>query len=77
MPTYPIPVADGSPFPLQNIPSGIFSERTTPTPRAATVIGEWVLDLALVESRGVFEQVVPASSKVFSRVRCPGASTAW
>lgn len=29
MPTYAIPVADGSPFPLQNIPSRIFSERTS------------------------------------------------
>lgn len=67
MPSYPIPVAADSPFPIQNIPFGIFSEKSNPTPRAATAIGQWVLDLAVLENHGVFDQILPASRDVFSQ----------
>jgi hypothetical protein len=69
MPAYPIPVDRDSQFPIQNIPLGIFSTKANPTPRAATVIGDWVLDLALLEHEQVFDRVLPASAGVFSQVR--------
>ncbi|KAJ0419708.1 putative 2-hydroxyhepta-2,4-diene-1,7-dioate isomerase [Aspergillus carlsbadensis] len=67
MPAYPIPVDRDSPFPIQNIPLGIFSTKTNPTPRAATVLGDWVLDLALLEHEQVLDSVLPASAGVFSQ----------
>jgi fumarylacetoacetase len=50
-------------FPIQNLPFGVFStaERTT---RVGVAIGDWILDLAVIEERGLI--AVPHSS-VFNR----------
>ena len=43
----------GSHFPIQNLPFGVFSTRTNPTPRAGVAIGEHILDLAMLERAGL------------------------
>ncbi|HEY3733943.1 MAG TPA: fumarylacetoacetase [Streptosporangiaceae bacterium] len=48
-----LPVPDGSPFPLQNLPYGVFSRGTEP-PRVGVAIGEHVLDLAAVTGDSTF-----------------------
>ncbi|KAL4861434.1 hypothetical protein BDV12DRAFT_191079 [Aspergillus spectabilis] len=53
MASFPISVPEGCPFPIQNIPFGIFSEATHAALRAGTAFGDWVLDLALVERQGL------------------------
>jgi fumarylacetoacetase len=47
------PVPDGSPFPVQNLPYGVFS-RTGERPRVGVAIGASVLDLAAVLGDDVF-----------------------
>ena len=48
-----VPVEPDSPFPIQNLPYGIFSTSTHPIPRAGVAIGGYVLDLAALEERGL------------------------
>src|SRR4051812_9265014 len=48
-----IDVAPDSHFPIQNLPYGIFSPDGAP-PRVGVAIGEFVLDLAVLEERGHF-----------------------
>lgn len=61
-----VPVPDGSPFPLQNLPYGVYSHLGSPhLPRVGVAIGEHVLDLAgLAGARGsgVAEDVATALS---------------
>ena len=47
-----IPVAPESHFPIQNLPYGIFSASTDERPRVGVAIGEYVLDLAILEQTG-------------------------
>jgi fumarylacetoacetase len=49
-----IPVPPNSDFPLANIPFGIFSTVDNPQPRVATIIGDTVIDLYELQSRGCF-----------------------
>lgn len=39
-------------FPIQNLPYGVFSVADTP-PRVGVAIGDWILDLGLVEKAGI------------------------
>lgn len=48
-----IPVSADSDFPIQNLPFGIFSTKSTPQARAGVAIGEYVLDLAVLEREGL------------------------
>ncbi|MDH6144422.1 fumarylacetoacetase [Kitasatospora sp. GP30] len=43
-----IPVPEGSPFPVQNLPYGVFTPPGAETPRVGVAIGEHVLDLAAI-----------------------------
>ena len=46
-----IPVDPASDFPIQNLPYGVFSTAASPTPRVGVAIGDYVLDLAVLEAR--------------------------
>ncbi|KIW30999.1 fumarylacetoacetase [Cladophialophora immunda] len=52
--TYPIHVEVGSPFPIENIPFGVFSTIEKPVARIGTIIGDFILDLSVLASRGIF-----------------------
>jgi len=48
-----IDVAPDSDFPIQNLPYGIFSETADGKRRAGVALGEYVVDLALLEQAGL------------------------
>ncbi|KAE8147153.1 hypothetical protein BDV25DRAFT_169360 [Aspergillus avenaceus] len=50
---YPFPIPENSPFPISNIPFGIFSTAKEPTPRPGTAVGDYVIDLSRLVSRGL------------------------
>jgi len=60
-----IEVAPGSHFPIQNLPFGVFSPAGG-APRVGVAIGEFVLDLAVIEARGHFRAPEFPDSAVFS-----------
>ena len=47
-----VEIAADSDFPLENLPYGIFSEKHNSQPRAGVALGEWVVDLAVLEAHG-------------------------
>ncbi|KAE8338248.1 hypothetical protein BDV24DRAFT_166452 [Aspergillus arachidicola] len=50
--SHPFPIPHDTPFPVSNIPFGIFSTEEDPTPRPGAAIGDYVLDLFRVANRG-------------------------
>ena len=50
-----IPVDAASDFPIQNLPYGVFSTAASPTPRVGVAIGDYVLDLAVLEAEGMID----------------------
>ena len=49
-----VPVPDGSPYPLVNLPYGVFT-RSGDAPRIGVAIGEHVLDLAVLARQGLLD----------------------
>lgn len=47
-----VDIAPDSDFPLENLPYGIFSDNQNTQPRAGVALGEWVIDLAVLEQKG-------------------------
>lgn len=47
-----IPVDPQSDFPIENLPYGVFSSPDNHSPRVGVAIGDWVLDLAVLEAKG-------------------------
>jgi fumarylacetoacetase len=50
-----IPVANDHHFPIQNLPFGIFKRKDFQNPRVGIAIGDYVLDLAVIEAHGLFD----------------------
>jgi len=58
-----IPVSADNHFPIQNLPFGIFSTRSTPSaPRPGVAIGEFVVDLNALHNAGLLDNLGFASS---------------
>ncbi len=49
-----IDIHQESDFSIQNLPYGIFSTRANPNPRVATRIGDWVVDLSILDKENLF-----------------------
>ncbi len=49
-----IEVQPDSDFPIQNLPYGIFSTQTKPSPRVGTRLGDFVIDLAVLDEENRF-----------------------
>ncbi|KIY01272.1 uncharacterized protein Z520_02824 [Fonsecaea multimorphosa CBS 102226] len=62
---YPVPVAQDSPFPIENIPFGIFSTDSDSTPRVGTIIGDHIIDVKFLAQRDVFDD--PALKSALSK----------
>jgi fumarylacetoacetase len=60
-----VPVDPASDFPIQNLPYGVFSTATAPQPRVGVAIGEFVLDLAALERKGMID--LAPSEDVFAQ----------
>jgi fumarylacetoacetase len=50
-----VPVDPASDFPIQNLPYGVFSTSSSPTPRVGIAIGGSILDLAVIEREGLID----------------------
>jgi fumarylacetoacetase len=61
-----VPVPEGSDFPIQNLPYGVF-RRPGEVPRVGIAIGEHVLDLALLHDAGLFPEGAGLPEGVFAR----------
>ena len=59
--------AEESPFPVENLPYGIFRPSPDAPPRAGAAIGDYVLDLAVVSERGLLENADVRHERPFSR----------
>lgn len=67
-----IDVPRGCPFTIHNIPFGVISTKENATPRCASAIGEYAIELAIYSGHGRLDKVefgetTPAS--IFAAVR--------
>ena len=60
-------VKEGSDFPIQNIPFGIFKPFNRINPRAGTRIGDHVIDLAAIAEKGYFKDIGIGTNEVFNK----------
>ena len=61
-----IDVEPDSDFPIENLPFGVFSPASGGSPRIGVAIGEWVLDLSVLEASGHFRFPEFKTQAVFS-----------
>ncbi len=62
-----IEVAPESPFPIQNLPYGVFSTTPTAAPRIGVAIGDMVLDLSILEAEDYFSKALQTGQPVFAQ----------
>ncbi|GEN35429.1 fumarylacetoacetase [Aneurinibacillus danicus] len=60
-----IPVEAESHFPIQNLPYGVFRPKNSDVPRIGVAIGDYVLDLAVLDEAGHFNTTSVAGKQVF------------
>ncbi|KAH8724211.1 putative 2-hydroxyhepta-2,4-diene-1,7-dioate isomerase [Phaeosphaeriaceae sp. PMI808] len=63
MPRWPIEIPAGSPFTLDNIPFGVFSAPSEPETRVGAAIGEFIIDLSVLEQSDQLEHCFPDREK--------------
>lgn len=62
-----VKVNSESHFPIQNIPFGMFKKLSDNRPRAATRIGDFVVDLSVLEKKGFLSECIPEeASDIFN-----------
>jgi fumarylacetoacetase len=61
-----IEVKPDSDFSIQNIPFGVFRLKTGGRPVCCTAIGDWIVDLSVLEEKGFFTQTELGDKKIFS-----------
>ena len=62
-----VPVAADAHFPIQNLPYGVFRSAGL-NPRIGVAIGDFVLDLAVLEERGFFNATSLRGRRVFAQL---------
>jgi fumarylacetoacetase len=62
-----IPVAADSHFPIQNLPYGVFRSAAGRDARVGVAIGHFVLDLSVLESRGLIDLPAAEGRRFFNR----------
>lgn len=62
-----VEVAPDSPFPIQNLPFGVFQRRIGGMPSIGVAIGEFVMDLAVIEERRLFRGEYLKGRRVFAQ----------
>lgn len=66
-----VPVPEGSDFPIQNLPFGVFSTSSLIKPRIGVAIGDLILDLAAASRLEPLAGTRGAQLSVFDRVGSP------
>src|SRR5256885_10902701 len=61
-----VAVPADSDFPIQNLPFGVFRRRSGGPARVGVAVGDSVLDLAVLESRGLFDGPALRGPHVFN-----------
>jgi fumarylacetoacetase len=67
-----VPVSPESHFPIQNLPYGVFRRADRAEARVGTAIGEFVLDLAVLEDEGFFDGPALKGRRVFAQTTLNG-----
>jgi fumarylacetoacetase len=62
-----LPVSADSHFPIQNLPYGVFRTRAGGQPRIGVAIGDWVLDLSVIEQQGLLKVPALGDQRVFDK----------
>ncbi len=62
-----IEIPADSDFPIQNLPYGVFKLKMGGDPSVGVAIGDYVLDLSILEEKGLFEKTDIGKRKVFER----------
>jgi fumarylacetoacetase len=62
-----IEVSPESHFPIQNLPYGVFCPESGGIHRVGTAIGDYILDLSVLEKQGLFKKTMLSGKEVFSR----------
>ncbi|SDO74576.1 fumarylacetoacetate hydrolase [Paenibacillus sp. yr247] len=62
-----IEVEPDSHFPIQNLPYGVFRPHKGGQPRIGVAIGNYVLDLAVLDTAGCFEKTAVSGRNIFSQ----------
>lgn len=62
-----IEVPPDSHFPLQNLPYGVFRPRAGGSPRVGVAIGEYVLDLSVLDEAGLLREIAVGGKGIFSQ----------
>jgi fumarylacetoacetase len=62
-----IKISPDSHFPIQNLPYGIFRTKANSIPRAGIAIGDYVLDLAVLEDHGYFKEINLPEKNLFKQ----------
>lgn len=61
-----VPIPEGSHFPIENLPYGVFSRRNDATRRIGVAIGEQILDCTAIEAKGLFSSDEIRSTRPFA-----------
>ncbi|MFW9928252.1 MAG: fumarylacetoacetase, partial [Candidatus Thorarchaeota archaeon] len=61
-----IDVSKESHFPIQNLPYGIFSTSANKNKRVGVAIGEYILDLSIIEKNGLLQECYPKEQHFFA-----------
>jgi fumarylacetoacetase len=62
-----IEIKADSHFPIQNLPYGVFSTNSHPNPRVGVAIGDYVVDLSILEEQGFFEPIIDRGITFFNQ----------
>jgi len=60
-----IEVSEDSHFPIQNLPFGCFRPGKDKAPRIGIAIGEWIVDLSVLDEEGFFKGTAVAGLRIF------------
>lgn len=60
-------IPQDSDFPLENIPFGVVSTQDCPTLRCATRVGEYAIDLAVIEEAGLLDDIPALKANTFTQ----------
>ncbi|XP_055801319.1 fumarylacetoacetase-like [Solanum dulcamara] len=62
-----VEVQSDSQFPIENLPYGVFRPAPDSEPRTGVAIGDYVLDLSVIASAGLFDGPLPKNSDCFNQ----------